>query len=328
MRASWAERAALRPVGDRGRRAGDRRQAPGFHARHGRDRVEQPHRVGMARRGEDVPLRAALHELTRVHHHDAVGDLGHDAHVVGDEDDGRAVVAPELFDQAQDLGLNGHVEGRGRLVGDQQRRVAGERHGDHGPLAHSARQLVRVAVDLRGGIGHAHLGQQVHGPGPGLAPRQFRMGADLLLDLPADRVDGRHGAHRILEDHGDLVAAHMPQRRPRQADEFLALVADRARQDRVRVVDQPHDGKRSQRFAGARFAHHGQDLALGDDEGDVLDCPEDAALGAERDAEVVDLEQRFRRGPIKHGRALRAGRAPHRGGRPPHWPPRRRTRRT
>ena len=257
----------------------------------------------MPRRGEDVALRAALHELSRIHHHDAVGDLGHDAHVVGDEDDGRTVVTPELFDQAQDLGLDGHVEGRGRLVGDEQRRVAGERHGDHGSLAHPARQLVRIAVDLRGGVGHPHLGQKVHGTGAGLPPRQFHMGADLLLDLPADRIDRRHGAHRILEDHGDLVAAHMPQRGPGQADEFLALVADRARQDRVRVVDQPHDGEGRQRLAGARFPHNGQDLALGNGEGDVLDRLEEAALGAERDAEMVDLEQRLRRGPIKHGRA-------------------------
>ncbi len=281
-----------------------------------------------ARGREDIPLRAALHEFPRIHHHDAVGDLGHHAHIVGDEDDGRAVIAPELLDQAQDLGLDRDVERRGRLVGDQERRVAGERHGDHGTLAHAARELMRVAVDLRRGIGHAHLGEQFDGPGAGLPARQLHMGADLLLDLPADRVDRRHGAHRILEDHGDLVAADMPQRCPREADELLALVADRARQDGVRVVDQSHDGERGERLAGARLADHGQDLALGHDEGDVLDRLEDAGLGAERDAEIVDLEQRLRRGPIKHERASRAGRAPHRGGRPPHWRLRRRTKRT
>jgi hypothetical protein len=46
--------------------------------------------------------------------------------------------------ERQDLRLDGHVERGGRLVGDQQRRVAGQRHGDHHALAHAARQLVRV----------------------------------------------------------------------------------------------------------------------------------------------------------------------------------------
>ena len=45
------------------------------------------------------------------------------------------------------LGLHGHVERGGRLVGDQQLRVAGDGHGDHRPLAHAAGELVGVHVD-------------------------------------------------------------------------------------------------------------------------------------------------------------------------------------
>ena len=48
----------------------------------------------------------------------------------------------ELAHQVEDLRLGGHVERGGRLVGDQQRRVAGERHRDHRPLAQAAAQLV------------------------------------------------------------------------------------------------------------------------------------------------------------------------------------------
>src|SRR5881397_2872257 len=39
------------------------------------------------------------------------------------------------------------------------------------------------------------------------APRQPLVGAQLLLDLPADGVDRRQRRHRILEDHRDLAAA-------------------------------------------------------------------------------------------------------------------------
>ena len=48
--------------------------------------------------------------------------------------------------QVEDLGLDRDVERGGRLVGDDQRRLAGERHRDERPLAHAARQLVRVVA--------------------------------------------------------------------------------------------------------------------------------------------------------------------------------------
>ncbi len=52
----------------------------------------------------------------------------------------------QLAQQLEDLRLDGDVERRRRLVGDQQLGLAGERHGDHHPLAHAARELVRVVV--------------------------------------------------------------------------------------------------------------------------------------------------------------------------------------
>jgi hypothetical protein len=51
------------------------------------------------------------------------------------------------LDQLQDLGLHGHVEGRRGLVGDQELRAGDERHRDHHPLAHAARELVGIEVD-------------------------------------------------------------------------------------------------------------------------------------------------------------------------------------
>ena len=49
--------------------------------------------------------------------------------------------------QIEDLGLGGHVERGGRLVGDQQLGIAGQRHRDHRALAHAARKLEGVAID-------------------------------------------------------------------------------------------------------------------------------------------------------------------------------------
>ena len=53
---------------------------------------------------------------------------------------------PHVEHQVQHLRLDGHVERRRRLVGDQQLRIAGHRHGDHHPLPHPARELVRIGA--------------------------------------------------------------------------------------------------------------------------------------------------------------------------------------
>ena len=53
----------------------------------------------------------------------------------------------ELGQQFQDLRLDGDVEGRGRLVGDEQLGLVGQRHGDHDALALPAGKLERVGRD-------------------------------------------------------------------------------------------------------------------------------------------------------------------------------------
>ena len=87
--------------------------------------------------------------------------LGDDAHVVRDQEDRRAVVALQPLHQLEDLRLDRHVERRRRLVGDQERRVARERHRDHHALAHPAGELVRVVVDAPLRIRDADLREQL-----------------------------------------------------------------------------------------------------------------------------------------------------------------------
>ena len=69
--------------------------------------------------------------------------------VVGDQDQRQAELLAQPLEQLQDLRLHDHVERRRRLVGDHQRRAAGEREGDHHPLALPAGELVRVAAPER-----------------------------------------------------------------------------------------------------------------------------------------------------------------------------------
>ena len=112
-----------------------------------RERGRERLRVGVHRRGEDVLGRSLLDDLARVHDREPVRDLDEHREIVGDEEHREPEVVLERFQQSEDLRLDHHVERGGRLVGDDQRRVAGQGHRDHHALLLSAGQLVRVVVD-------------------------------------------------------------------------------------------------------------------------------------------------------------------------------------
>ena len=74
----------------------------------------------MLRAREDRVDGPLFDDAPGVHHGDAVGHLGDHAEVVGDEQQGKPVFGLKLAQQVQNLGLNGDVERRCRLVGDDQ----------------------------------------------------------------------------------------------------------------------------------------------------------------------------------------------------------------
>ena len=67
----------------------------------------------------------------------------------------------QLLEQVKDLALDGDIERGRRFVGDQQLRVAGERHGDHDALAHAAGKLVRIGAQRACGRRNAHEVEQL-----------------------------------------------------------------------------------------------------------------------------------------------------------------------
>ena len=199
-------------------------------------------------------------------------------------------------EQLEDLRLDGHVERGRRLVGDQQPGLVRERHRDHRALAHPARVLVRVAVDAPPRLGDPDEPEQLDRP---LARRRLRhvlVDADRLDDLAADAVEGVQRGQRVLEDHRD-------RGRRARARSSSSLSGSRSRPSNrtrpetsvARAARQPEHGEHADRLARARLAHDAERAAGLDGEVDAADGLHDTVLGAEVDAQVLELEQGARR---------------------------------
>src|SRR5690606_41310454 len=116
----------------------------------GREGVEQTSRVRVAGAGEEALRLGQLDDAARVHDGHLVGDLFGGAQVVGDEQDGAALVA-----QPPQLGHGGvderPVQAGGGLVGDDQRRGPGGRGGRGAGPAPGAGERGGAAAEAVGG---------------------------------------------------------------------------------------------------------------------------------------------------------------------------------
>ncbi len=171
------------PAGDDGRDALD--GSMGLAAGLG---FEQAACVGVLGAGEDLLGTSRLHDLALGHDAHAVGHFPDDAEVVGDEEERHPEPVAQVAQQAQDLGLDGDVEGGGRLVGDEEVGLVGERHRDHHALALAARQLVRIGAEPAGRLRQTDQAQQFQRPRPRRATAEPLVHEKHLVDLLLDRV--------------------------------------------------------------------------------------------------------------------------------------------
>ena len=80
---------------------------------------------------------------------------------MGDQQIGQGLLFPQVQQQIDDLGLNGHIQRRNGLVAQQQPGLHRQRTGDADALAHTAGELVGIAVDA-GGVQTHLLHQGLH----------------------------------------------------------------------------------------------------------------------------------------------------------------------
>ena len=171
-----------------------------------RDRLDQRLRVLVLGAGEELRRGRVLEQHAAVHHRHRVGELGDDGEVVADQDQ-RFAPRLRLLQLLQHLRLDGHVERRGRLVGDDQFRVHRDRRGDQGPLAEAAGELVGPLLGAHLGLRDADQVQQLDRPLLALAPRAPVVEPQRLVDLLADRPQLVERDERVLEDEADVLAA-------------------------------------------------------------------------------------------------------------------------
>jgi hypothetical protein len=161
----------------------------------------------MMRSLEKSPAWPFLDELTCVHDRYAIGHLRHDPQVVGNQENTHARPVLEFAQKIQYLGLNGNVQGRGRLVGNQQIGFSSKRYRDHDPLPHAARKLMRILVDAPARIGYPYRIQQLHHPLPSSVPAG---NPQIFRDLGPDGDDRIQGILGVLKYHGNLPASYAP----------------------------------------------------------------------------------------------------------------------
>ena len=228
--------------------------------------AQQFHRVGVTGVGEDRFGRAALDDLAVTHHADPVGDAAHDTQIVGDEQHRHVLGRLQPGKEFEDLGLDGDVERGGGFVCDQQIGAIGQRHGDHHPLPLPARELVRIGTEARFGLWYAHLLQQIDDARPRRRPAQPLVQGKAFGQLLFQRVQRVERGHRLLEDEGDVVAAHLHQLLFRRADQLLAAIEHRAGHPGA-VAQQRDGGQCRHRLARAALAHQGHGFAPAHREG-------------------------------------------------------------
>jgi hypothetical protein len=167
---------------------------------------------------------------------------------VGDKDQPHPHLLLQPPEQLEHLGLHRDVEGRRRLVSDDDVGLHGERHGDHHPLALAAGELVGVLAERGVGLGDADTPHQVQRSLLGLDAGES-VNEHHLTELPADGVNRIQVAERVLEDHRDPLAVDRPPLGGARLQEVPAVEQDLARDDLARrAVDQVHDRRGGDRL--------------------------------------------------------------------------------
>src|SRR4051812_15448578 len=290
--AAGAEPAARRPV-EWARHDARNGFQPRAFVRDARDRVHQAYRVGVQRPREQDVRFGALDDLACIHHRDLIGALRDDAEIVRDQQHGHAEAIFQLADQIKNLRLDGDIERRRRLIGHQEARIAAQRHRDHHPLPHSAGHLVRVVAHPPLRLRDLHQPEHLDRPVARFTGAHALMQTHGFANLFADGEYRIERGHRLLEDHGYLVAADPTHLFVARCGEVVPPVDDLAADNPPNAAgEEPHDRERRDALAAAGFANQPHRRPVLYVEGHTIDGTKLAVAGKERGLKIANAEER------------------------------------
>ena len=221
----------------------------------------QAARIGVRGGRQDGSRRAAFDGASGIHDDHVVANLRGQPQVVGDENDRGAVLALHVGDQPDDRRVHGDVERGGRLIGNDQARIAGERHRDEHALAHAAGQLMRISpkqfARLRQPRGVQHGERAL----AAIAAASTAEARKVFVELRADRQHRIERGHRRLRDEGDRASEQSAPLRRRHLQKVLALERQRACRDRKTRRQKLGDGASDHGLAGAGFADEAENFS-------------------------------------------------------------------
>jgi hypothetical protein len=210
---------------------------------------------------------------------------------MGDQDHRHMPAALLARQEIENLRLNGDVERGGRLVGDQQFRLARQRNRDRDPLPHTAGELVRVLHQSLFRCGNTDRGQQLDAASLRGCAVEFEMLLQGFDQLGADGQDRIERGHRVLEHHRQRPAAQLAQAFGIERHQILPVEHHAAGQFGF-LRQQLQDGARQHGLAATGFADHAERLAGPDFQVDLVHGAKIAARGRQIDRYPLDGKQR------------------------------------
>ena len=145
-----------------------------------------------------------------------------------DEDDRDAELALELDDEVEDARLNCDIKRRCRLVANQEVGITRQGNGDDHALAHSAGELVGIALKSSLRLRNADQLEKLDAPGVKVRPREVSVLSDALCQLTLNRHSRIKRGEGVLENHGDVIALkpdHFLVREGHEIDGVLGAIA-------------------------------------------------------------------------------------------------------
>ncbi len=202
-----------------------------------------------------------------------------------------AELAAQAGHDFEDLRLDGDVERGGWLVGEEELRVAGKRHGDHHALAHAAGELVRVVVEAVAGFRDADHLEQLRRTLGAAEWSIFRCSSSASVSwrpMVSTGLSEVMGSWKIMAMRLPRIwrissSSSLRRSSPSKMISPATILPGR-------IGDEPHDRECGDALAAAGLADEAEGLALFDVIRDAVDRVDDAVLGEELRLEIADLQ--------------------------------------